>query len=347
MSKRLGNLTLVKTLSLFGIALSVALSAVHAQTHLAPARDSFCSLGASFDCATVAASPFAVFMGLPWGVWGILGFLCLSIAAYRRSIWLVPLSLFGALTSLALFLISLIQVRSICFLCEGVHVTSFALAFFALKNKKDLQGSFRSLPELSELVAPSAGLALALLLFLPPYWGSFSYKGEPPFATGNTKAGHPWIGSRKPSVVLHEFIDYRCPHCRVTTAATLRRLKKKPTWRVVRRQHPGQRCLSQVKHSCIETRLALCAGDQGQFWRADRYLFSNPQVGTGPDASKMAAALGLDSEKFSKCLKSEKTFKKANDLSQFTYERKIKNTPSYMLNDKLLSSAEAEALFEQ
>lgn len=341
--QRLGTLG---ALSILGLALSISLIVVHVQTHLRPAADSFCTLGASFDCASVAASPHAIFLGVPWAIWGALLFLTLTIASWNRSLWLLPLTTLAAVGSVALLFVSLLLVGSICFLCEGVHLVSLTLAALSWRKRAELSGSFGSLEGALDLFALPAGILLALVLFLPPYWGSFNYKAEPPFATGTTKEGHPWIGSEKPEKVIHEFVDYRCPYCRVASARTLRHLKANPTWRLVRRQHPGRRCSSKHKYSCIEVRLALCAADQGKFWRADRWLFSHPNPGVGPDSQKLAKALSLDETKFLECVSSEDAFQRAQASYELTIQEKIKDTPGYTVDGKRLKQEDVTRLFD-
>src|SRR5690606_29183196 len=81
----------VNHLIIVGLILSLVLEYVHAKTFLVPAADSFCSVGESFDCAAVASSKYSVFLGLPWALWGLLGFMTMLIASLRRSLWLWPL----------------------------------------------------------------------------------------------------------------------------------------------------------------------------------------------------------------------------------------------------------------
>ena len=66
------------------------------------------------------------------------------------------------------------------------------------------------------------------MLFQQPYWGAFGWKGDVPFPHGKTAEGYPWIGAENPKLVLNEFTDYACPHCKVASTQTLKSLAAHP-----------------------------------------------------------------------------------------------------------------------
>lgn len=334
-------------LALLGFALSAVLLFVHAKTHLSPASDAFCSMGKSFDCAAVAASPSSIFLGVPWAVWGLLGFGTLAGAALKKSAWLVPLSILAALASAVLLGMSLLQVGTLCALCEAAHITSWLLCYFAIKNRGALSGELRDPQSALSVLAAPAGLALAVLLFFPPYWGAFSYRAEPPFPTGTTEDGHPWIGAENPSFVLEEFIDYGCPHCQVRSARTLRRLAEHSDWRLIRRQQPRLRCRPGLTVACQAVRYAFCAQEQGKFWRADRWLFAHNAPGREPDAAKMSADLGLNEAELKRCVVSDKTYSRAEAEAKAARKAKIIDVPGYLIDGKRYRAAELEEFLKK
>lgn len=304
-----------------GFALSLLLEKLHVDTYVAEKADHFCTLGTTLDCASVAASPSSIFLGLPWAIWGALGFIALAIASYQRSRFLLPLAGAAAVTSIALFCISAFLIGSICLLCEGVHLTSIALFVVAYRFRNELSGTLSDYAAAGRILAPPAGIAVALLVTLPPYWSAFSWKGEPPFPTGKTEEGNYWIGAEKPEVTIHEYVNYKCPHCKVGSSRLLRELGKHSSWRIVRHPQPLMRCKQERSGSCQGERLAYCAGEQGQFWRADRWLFGNVDFNKRFNAEKMIRDLELDAQAFTQCLDGPAAFE-FNDRAFTTAKKK-------------------------
>jgi uncharacterized membrane protein len=100
---------------------------VHYRAYTAPSAESFCSVGATLDCASVALSRYSVLGGVPVPLWGCAGFLALLGSAWLRSRWLLPLAAVASLASLAFLGLQLFAIGAICLLCEGVHVASWLL----------------------------------------------------------------------------------------------------------------------------------------------------------------------------------------------------------------------------
>jgi uncharacterized membrane protein len=333
-------------LILAGLFVSLLLVVVHVRTHLLPSANSYCSIGESFDCAAVAASTSSIVLGLPWAMWGVLGFIAMLIASLRRSVWLWPLSLIAAVVSVALLAVSIFVVGSICYLCEAVHIVTWILAFLVQRGRAHLAGRLADVSQASNIFAPVAGAALGLILFLPHYWSAFSYKGDPPFATGTTEEGYPWIGAKTPTKTIHEYIDYACDHCRVASARTLRKLGSESGWRIVRRQQPRITCNVSSPDSCLAARMALCSGKQGKFWRADRWLFANWDVRNTPNASSIANDLDLNLAEFEGCLADQKTYEQLNAEALAARKLNIRSTPGYAVDGKKLKEEEVDALFD-
>jgi uncharacterized membrane protein len=331
---RVDPLRAVPSLAATGLALSALLSFLHVRTHLSPNVEAFCSVGELFDCASVAASSTSIFLGAPWAFWGVLGFGTLLYLSLSRSIWLFPLSVGAAATSLALLLVSLLKVGSLCYLCEGVHLVSWAMCFLVVRGRGILRGKLSDLNHATSVVAAPLGLAVGVALFTPAYWGSFNYRGEPPFPTGVTEDGLPWIGSETPTLTLHEFTDYNCPHCKARSALMLRRLKQHSDWRLIRRQQPRMRCAVGLEVACQPVRLAFCAQDQGKFWRADRWLFTHLEPGKPGDVQKMAADLDLDLERLQACVNSDETYRRAEAAATVARKAKIQDVPGYLIDGK-------------
>jgi uncharacterized membrane protein/protein-disulfide isomerase len=312
--------------------LSALLEYLHVRAYGAPGAASFCSAGPKLDCTSVALSRYAVALGLPLPIWGLLGFAALGLAAGLGSAWLVPLAFGAALASLALLAVELVALHTSCLLCEGVHVVSFALAVVAWRSRRAL-APLSDGDDAALVLLPPTGAMLALLLFLPPYWREVSFRGELPFAEGVTADGAHWIGATEPKLTLEEYTDYLCPHCRVASAWTLHRLAARPDdIRVVRRQQPAVRCSTQPG-SCDRLRFAYCGEEQGRFWQTDRWLFAHDEA-LKVDAAAAARELGLDVARFESCVERPETYARAEREAVAAARRRFLGTPTYVVNGK-------------
>jgi uncharacterized membrane protein/predicted DsbA family dithiol-disulfide isomerase len=321
-----------------GFLLCIALEVVHYRAYTAPSSSSFCSVGEALDCASVALSRYAVVLGIPMALWGAAGFLALLTAAWLRSRWLLPLALAATLASLVLLGIELFAIKSVCLLCEGVHVASVAMLVVAWRQRALVTDSYVQRDRLLLIFAPALGAIVALLIFQKPYWGAFGWKGDLPFAQGKTEEGHPWIGAEAPALVVHEFTDYSCPHCKAASAQMLREVAAHPgKLRVVRRQYARMPCPPGVAASCQLARVAYCAQEQGRFWQADRWLFEHATGRHEVDVAVAARDIGLDESRLRGCVGRADTYERAQADAKEARKKRILGTPSYIAENKVLS----------
>jgi uncharacterized membrane protein len=329
-----------------GLLLSLWLELLHVRAYQAPDATSFCAVAAKLDCTTVALSHWSVMLGLPLPLWGALGFLAIGVAAYLRSAWTVWLSLAAALGSVALLVIELFAIGSLCLLCEAVHVVAIALAVVAWRGRAGL-ASLRDRDTAALVLLPPLGIMLGLLLFLPPYFRVFNWKSALPFPEGVTADGSHWIGATSPALTLEEYTDYLCPHCKAATSWTLRQLAKHPkSIRIVRRQHPLVTCSLAHKNSCDRLRVAYCAGEQRRFWQTDRWLFAHGED-RKLDVAAAARDSGLDLEKLTTCMERSDIRERAVRESAAAVKRRFAGTPTYVVNGKRIPAQTAARYLEQ
>lgn len=314
-------------LTVIGLLTSLWLEWQHLQTYLWPNRSSVCDLNEVLDCTQVATSKWAV-IGLPLPIWGTVGFAAMMAAAWRRSRLLVPLSLGSALASLALLALSLLQIGALCLFCELVHLLCFIIAILAWSNRHHLERAYLEAESLNWIVLLPGGIVLGCFLFLPKYWAAFSFRETPPFSAGKTAEGDHWIGSSSPTDTIEEYIDYNCPHCRVATSATLRHLHQADHLRIVRRIVTRRSC-SAGGHACESARAAYCAGEQGKFWQADRWLFTKHEPRKRVKMEELARDLELGEGAFKACLESDAAKAFAERQHASSKARGISKTPSY------------------
>jgi uncharacterized membrane protein len=332
-------------LAALGFFLSALLEYLHVKAYGAPGATAFCSAGPALDCTSVALSRYALALGLPLPLWGLLGFTALGLAAWLGSAWLVPLAFGAALASLALLGLELVALHTLCLLCEGVHAVALALAVVAWRNRRSL-APLRDTDRAALVLLPPTGAMIALLLFLPPYWRVVGFRGELPFAEGVTEDGAHWIGATKPELTLEEYTDYLCPHCRAASDWTLHRLAAHAnTIRVVRRQQPAVRC-SMLPGSCERLRFAYCGEEQARFWQTDRWLFAHGEDRT-VDPAAAAKELGLDAARFKSCVERPETYARAEREATEAARRRFAGTPTYVVNGKRIPPATVDRFLAQ
>ncbi len=326
---------------------SGALQALHVRTYLDPSAASFCTVGATFDCDAVTLSRFSVLLGVPLPAWGALGGYAILVAAWRRSVLLLPLSGFAALASVLLLVEELAHVGAMCLFCEVVHVACVLTFAFAWRARAGLRRPATRADAIASIGMPAL-LWIVVRIFVPAYWLSVLWLDDVPFATGVDEQGRPWIGAENPELTVVEYTDYGCPHCRIGSSRTRMAIAAHPNeLRVVRGQQPRMRCTS-TRHSCSFLRAALCAGDQGKFWQMDSWLFAHvPGTGAQVDLEAAARDVGLDHAELERCWSDPETVTRADALAEDARAHKVRETPAYVVDGEKLSPSEFSALVDE
>lgn len=321
-------------LAAVGLLCSGALEFAHYQAYVDPTHASVCSAGATFDCTTVALSRWSVLLGVPLPLWGVSGFLLIGLLAFWRSTWLVPVTGAAAVLSVVLLGIELFSVHRICWLCETVHGITWALFALAWRGRAGLMPLDR-LTHAHLFTAPAA-IPLYTFIVMAPYWNVTTWRGGVHLPHDFDEHGRAWIGAENPKLVLHEYVDYSCPHCAISTMHTARWLAQYPTkLRIVRHMYPRTECPKNPDMLfCPFVRVAICAGDQGRFWEADSWLFEYAPKQFSVDLRKVATDLQLDYGKLEACISSPKTLDRAAAETEDAAHFHIHDVPSYVIDGK-------------
>ena len=154
----------------------------------------------------------------------------------------------------------------------------------------------------------------------------------------------PIRGNVNAPVTVLEFSDFQCPYC----------IRARPTVTRVREAY-GDKVRWAFRHFPLDFHnlaekageAAACAGDQGKFWEMHDRLWQAAGKLEVPELKKYAAAMGLDSARFDKCLDSgERAEAVAQDLGSGAGWG-VSGTPAFFVNGRPLVGAQPFEAFQQ
>ncbi len=164
-------------------------------------------------------------------------------------------------------------------------------------------------------------------MLLPPY--------EPPKVA--VAAVGPTRGPTNAPVTIVEFSDYECPFC-VRAEPTVKDLLAKYPGKIklVYRDYP----LPMHPRAPKAAEAAHCAGDQGKYWEMHDKLFAPGTKLEVADLKAHAREVGLDGDKFDKCLDSGTKAKDVDANKKAGDEAGVSGTPAFFINGRPLSGAQ-------
>lgn len=152
-------------------------------------------------------------------------------------------------------------------------------------------------------------------------------------------------GDKNAKVLLVEFSDFQCPFCsRVhpTLDKLVNDYKGQVSWVYKHFPLDGLHPFARKAAEASE-----CANEQGKFWDYADQLFQNQSSFSDNYFGQLAQTLGLDVNKFSSCLSSNKYANRVNDNSQEGNSVGITGTPGIYVNDQLVKGALPYENFKQ
>ena len=202
-----------------------------------------------------------------------------------------------------------------------------------------------------------AAAAVCLIVAAITYYELFAWSsGYFAASRGADENGLPWIGAKEPELVIHEYVDYECPHC-LLAHQYLRRalLFHQGSVRLVRHDYARMPCHAGVpgmpSRSCELVRGGSCAAEQGEFWKWSDAVMSDPRPLTNPGRDvytlAKARAIGLDAKAFEACLTAPGTIERAQAIYTEARGRHITETPAYVVDGKKLDVRGLLALLDE
>jgi protein-disulfide isomerase len=155
---------------------------------------------------------------------------------------------------------------------------------------------------------------------------------EPPLADIAID-GRPAKGEADAPVVIVEFSDFQCPHCKQAAPVVEQVADRFPgKVRVVHMDFP-------VNPSGISRRAAeggVCAEEQGQFWAYHDMVYVRQDELSNDSPMALAKELGLDETKFEACMASPDTAALVQQSEQEGRRLGVDSTPTFYLNGQRL-----------
>jgi uncharacterized membrane protein len=338
---------LIIGLAVLGVLVCAYLQVLHLQTYLGLGGTGYCEVGSRLSCTSVALSGASVLLGVPLPVWGLAGFVALATAAVRRSRLLLPLAGFAALSSVALLVYEIVEVGSLCLWCELVHLITFACLALAWLDRGAPKSELGPKSLALEL-GPAAVIVIGVGAFAPAYWMSASWGSGVRLPHGVDEHGRPWLGAEEPELVVHEYVDYACPHCRIASARMKMRLAEDEGLRVVRHHQPRMRCGTDSgrSHRCFHARVAVCAGEQDAFWEMDDWLFHHAPGHSEVDLEQAAADLDLELDELQACMESAETYARVQADVEEAWAWAIRGTPGYVVDKEQMDLEQLRQLLD-
>lgn len=159
---------------------------------------------------------------------------------------------------------------------------------------------------------------------------------------GFTEEGFPYLGSLDAPVVLTQFTDFNCSHCRTynleTEDAILADYAATGKVRYVVHYYS-----SSSPQSLQTTEAAMCAADQGFYFQFQRALFEDPAA-SREDFITRARDVGLDEDDFMACWDAGRYHNALLGHIQAARAMGISGTPSFKINDQLVVGNRPDAI---
>jgi uncharacterized membrane protein/protein-disulfide isomerase len=352
-------------LAIAGLLDSIYLAVSHHRVYTDVGYKSFCAISRAINCDTVSQSPYAIFLGLPVPVWGIIGYTLLLLLLLpaaskktgKRRIWSLVfwLALAFSAYSVVLALISSYLIGSYCIMCIVAYGVNLALLFYAWIIRRrfskfgllaDTREDIRFLWKHRVKTGLTASIFLAAVgttwIVFPVYWHF-----QPPLVAadiprGITASGHPWLGANNPVLEITEYSDYQCFQCKKMHFFLRRLVTENPDKiRIIHRNYPMDHKFNPIvkvpfhRGSGKMALLAVYAASKNKFWELNDQLYSLAGGQKQVAIKELAQNLDLNPEELARSLNDrsirirlQRDIREGNKLG-------ISGTPGYVINGQV------------
>ena len=348
-----------------GLADSIYLTISHYRNYTDLAYKSFCAVSKALNCDTVAQSPYSVFFGVPLAVWGIIGYIFLSLFLIfiwgkrdeKKRIWtlLYVFSIIFSIISIVLAIASTVYIHSYCIMCVGIFGINFLLMYFTWlirrrygassfieELKQDGKYFWKVKKKSAVFFLPFLVCVIAVIIFLPHYWEFKVPVGYYNLTVGITDDGHPWIGAEHPVLEITEFTDYLCFPCNKMHFYLRQLIMENPgKIRLIHRHFPMDHKYNfTVRAPFYEgtgelALVAIYATTKGKFLEMNDLLFSLARKRKPIKIKELADKVKLDYRELRASLHNKEIFDMLGIDIWDGYKLGITGTPAYVIDGKV------------
>ncbi len=155
----------------------------------------------------------------------------------------------------------------------------------------------------------------------------------------------PFMGGKEAKVTIVAYTDYQCPFSK-KGSEIIKEIGNSygDKVKIVHKDFP----LPFHSKAKVLAEGALCANEQSNsnFWKFYYKIFQDQTIGSEEQLKNISKEIGLDSEKFSKCLGSRKYSSKIEDEINEAIKLGVKSTPTFFINGKIINGAHNIELFK-
>jgi len=300
-----------------------------------------CNVSSYVNCDAVLMSSYSHLGTLPLAGVGLLFYIYLLGAFIYAGVekesaarvLALPFLFISISVILSVFLayVSIYQIQAVCIFCTSLYLINI---FLFLTVKRVTPMSFKEWISQLKIISPIKSISYFLIIFilggtafhlshsqlaqaipqaqLDKYIGNFLRQ---PQVQINTE-GRPFFGNPDAKIVIAEFSDFECPHCK-KAAFSLKHLLRpyKDQIKLVFMNFPlDPSCNLQMqqalhRRACVTAYAAYCAGQQGKFWEYHDKAFKRQPKFQKASLENMAKKLDLNLPKFQKCVQDPETKK--------------------------------------
>jgi protein-disulfide isomerase len=359
-----------------GVAVALTIAWIHAQLDASGgAYTSFCNVNSSINCDRVLTSPFAKLFGVPVAWFAIAAYVGIAAAFVlaarspqngRTWIRLAALGVVGgAAFSLWMAYVSFSILNTVCLMCMGLYAVVIALLALISLTAPRFDRAFPDqaplLPRTALPVAFAVSLAAVALVVRadwpdgPAALGTgasladleaqdpefYAWYTQLPVSRVPMTGQHFGAGNPNAPVVIVEFSDFDCGHCRKNHGLMKDLAARRPEdVYVVHRHFPlDAACNEAVErpihpHSCRAAEAAECAGKQGKYDEMADRLFEYQNQLFIENLYRQAGKIGLNETAFRACMESRETLPKIIADTRVGNGLKITSTPTFFINGR-------------
>jgi protein-disulfide isomerase/uncharacterized membrane protein len=354
------------------------------------AGTSACNISAVFSCDSASASSYAVFLGIPIAAWGagshfvLLLLLATWAFGFAQNLVLLGrvtflLSSVIALTSVVMGLISTFLLKTYCPFCLVLYALSF-INFYLVSSSQESDDTpfFSSI--LSVFTNARGYLIFALLIPFFAYsldWSASrnrrmqwpesaiqdAYQDWQDFRTiGEPKASIERGETANPRLVIAEFADFLCGHCKSASQSLKVFLSSRPDIHFKFYSFPlDSSCNKEMQYPggngvrCYLAKLALCAESEfKKGWDVHDAIFAEQEtllrVSQVSQAKEKLAPrlsnLNINADNLETCINAESTKAVLDAQIDAAREARIRGTPAFLVNGRILPEAPVLPLLE-